>query len=158
MYNRQKAVDYAKKWAYSRNPQYYDFQNLGGDCTNFASQVIYTGCGVMNYTPVYGWYYISLNNRTPSWTGVNQLYEFLTKNTAEGPRGTLIPLSEVQPGDIIQLDFQGDDSFDHTPVVTDAGSGTPDTILVAAHTNDAACRPLSSYNYKKYRALKITCP
>ena len=86
MYNRQKAVEYAKKWAYSRNPQFYDFQDLGGDCTNFASQVIYAGCGVMNYTPVYGWYYISLNERAPAWTGVNQLYRFLTTNTGEGPR------------------------------------------------------------------------
>ncbi len=158
MYNRQKAVEYAKKWAYSRNPRFYDFQDLGGDCTNFASQVIYAGCGVMNYTPVYGWYYISLNDRAPAWTGVNQLYRFLTTNTGEGPRGIPIDLSEVQPGDIIQLDFQGDKSYDHTPVVTDRGDGTPATILVAAHTNDAACRPLSSYNYKAYRALKITCP
>lgn len=158
MYNRDKAVAYAKQWAYSRNPEFYDFQELGGDCTNFASQVIYAGCGVMNYTPIYGWYYISLNNRSPSWTGVNQLYTFLTTNTAEGPRGKVVDLSEIENGDIIQLDFNGDGSFDHTPVVVDAGAGTPETILVAAHTNDAACRPLSSYNYAAYRPIKISCP
>lgn len=158
MYNRDKAVAYAKQWAYSRNPEFYDFQELGGDCTNFASQVIYAGCGVMNYTPIYGWYYISLNNRSPSWTGVNQLYTFLTTNTAEGPRGKVVDLSEIENGDIIQLDFNGDSSFDHTPVVVDAGAGTPETILVAAHTNDAAWRPLSSYNYAAYRPIKISCP
>lgn len=158
MYNRDKAVAYAKQWAYSRNPEFYDFQELGGDCTNFASQVIYAGCGVMNYTPIYGWYYISLNNRSPSWTGVNQLYTFLTTNTAEGPRGKVVDLSEIEKGDIIQLDFNGDGSFDHTPVVVDAGAGTPETILVAAHTNDAAWRPLSSYNYAAYRPIKISCP
>ena len=158
MYNRDKAVAYAKQWAYSRNPEFYDFQELGGDCTNFASQVIYAGCGVMNYTPIYGWYYISLNNRSPSWTGVNQLYTFLTTNTAEGPRGKVVDLSEIEKGDIIQLDFNGDGSFDHTPVVVDVGAGTPETILVAAHTNDAAWRPLSSYNYAAYRPIKISCP
>ena len=40
-YNRANAVAYAKKWAYGRNPKYYDFSDLGGDCTNFASQCIY---------------------------------------------------------------------------------------------------------------------
>ena len=50
-YNRANAVAYAKKWAYGRNPKYYDFSDLGGDCTNFASQCIYAGSGVMNYTP-----------------------------------------------------------------------------------------------------------
>lgn len=36
-YNRQDAVDYALKWALSRNPKYYDFKDLGGDCTNVGS-------------------------------------------------------------------------------------------------------------------------
>lgn len=157
MYNREKAVAYAHKWALSENPAYYNFQNIGGDCTNFASQVIYAGCGVMNYTPVFGWYYISANNRTPSWTGVNQLYDFLINNTAEGPRGTVVDLAEIEKGDIIQLDFDGDASFDHTPVVVDAGDKTPETILVAAHTNNSDYRPLSTYNYAAYRPIKISC-
>lgn len=158
MYDRLKAFDYARRWAFSRNPAYYDFQNIGGDCTNFASQVIYAGCGVMNYTPIFGWYYTSVNDRTPSWTGVNQLYDFLINNIGEGPRGELIPLSEVEVGDIIQLDFDGDGQFDHTPVVVERGEGTPDTVLVAAHTNDAFNRPLSTYNYSDFRAIKIYCP
>ena len=158
MYDRLKAFDYARRLAFSRNPAYYDFQNIGGDCTNFASQVIYAGCGVMNYTPIFGWYYTSVNDRTPSWTGVNQLYDFLINNIGEGPRGELIPLSEVEVGDIIQLNFDGDGQFDHTPVVVDRGEGTPDTVLVAAHTNDAFNRPLSTYNYSDFRAIKIYCP
>ena len=40
-YDRNRAVEYAHKWAYGRNPAYYDFEYLGGDCTNFASEVIY---------------------------------------------------------------------------------------------------------------------
>ena len=71
-YDRNAAVNYAKNWAYRRNPQYFDFSDIGGDCTNFASQCLYAGAGIMNYTPVFGWFYISTNNRTPSWTGVNE--------------------------------------------------------------------------------------
>ena len=42
-YNRELAVAYAHRWAYGRNPEYFDFQGIGGDCTNFASQCIYGG-------------------------------------------------------------------------------------------------------------------
>ena len=61
-YNRREAVAYAHRWAYGRNPAYYDYEHLGGDCTNFASQCIYAGCGIMNFTPTFGWYYIDANN------------------------------------------------------------------------------------------------
>ena len=70
MYDVQKATLYAKTWALSRNPQFYNFDKLGGDCTNFVSQCIYAGCGVMNFTKDIGWYYKSLNDRSASWCGV----------------------------------------------------------------------------------------
>ncbi|MCI5625590.1 MAG: amidase domain-containing protein, partial [Clostridiales bacterium] len=69
-YNRQATVQYAHRWAYGRNPRFYDYQGLGGDCTNFASQCLYAGTGIMNFTPVYGWYYRSANEKAPAWTGV----------------------------------------------------------------------------------------
>lgn len=154
-YNRSEAVAYAEKWAYGRNPQFYDFSEIGGDCTNFASQCIYAGSGVMNYTPIYGWFYKNANDRTPSWTGVNELFRFLTTNKGPGPQGRVVRLDEIQKGDVVQLKFTYSDRFDHTPVVTDAGRGTPETILVAAHTNDSKCRPLSTYKYTALRPIHI---
>lgn len=155
IYNRERAVAYAKEWAYLRNPAYFDFSDLGGDCTNFASQCIFSGSGVMNYTPVYGWFYISANNRTPSWTGVNELYRFLANNTGPGPQGRVVPLSQIENGDIIQLRFGNGTRFDHSPVVVDAGERTPDTILVAAHSYDSDCRQLSTYRYRELRPIHI---
>ncbi|MDD6483969.1 MAG: amidase domain-containing protein [Clostridiales bacterium] len=154
-YNRVAAVAYAQKWAYRRNPEFFDFTNLGGDCTNFASQCLLAGGAVMNYTPTYGWYYISVNNRAPAWTGVNELYRFLTTNTAAGPQGRVVSLSEIEEGDIVQLRFVGRQTFGHSPVVVDKGMGTPDTVLVAAHTNDSDCRQLSTYNYAELRPIHI---
>lgn len=49
-YDRNKAKAYAKKWAYLRNPQYYDYTYLGGDCTNFISQCIFQGAPHMSYS------------------------------------------------------------------------------------------------------------
>jgi hypothetical protein len=150
-YNRPAAVAYAERWALSRNPAYYDFENLGGDCTNFASQCIFAGCGVMNYTPVTGWFYISANNRTASWTGVEFLYRFLVNNQSVGPFARVVSRNEVLPGDIVQLG-RADGTFYHSPVVLGVSQGE---IYVAAHTYDALWRPLSTYSYARLRCLHI---
>ena len=149
-YNREAAVRYAREWALSRNPAYYDYSDLGGDCTNFASQCIYAGAGIMNYTPVYGWYYISSAERTASWTGVEFLYHFLINNESIGPYAREVSEKEAQIGDIIQLGDQNGD-FYHTPVITEIEP----RILVAAHSYDVLDRPLSSYRYAKIRFLHI---
>ena len=53
-YDRAAAVVYAHRWAFKRNPAYYDYEEIGGDCTNYASQCLYAGSGIMNYTPDFG--------------------------------------------------------------------------------------------------------
>ena len=85
-YNRRAAVFYAHQWAYRRNPMFYDYEEIGGDCTNFASQCVYAGAGVMNFTPTYGWYYLNANEKAPAWTGVEYFYNFMTrKEETPGP-------------------------------------------------------------------------
>ncbi len=154
-YDREKAVAYAEKWALKRNPKYLDFSLLGGDCTNFASQCLYAGSGVMNFTPVYGWYYIDANRRTASWTGVQFLYNFLVTNRTKGVFAKDTDIDEVEIGDVIQLgDERG--NFYHSLVVTKV-DGYPgiDTIYVSTHTIDAHLRPLNTYNFAKIRFLHI---
>ena len=87
-YNRSNALQYARRWALDRNPLFFSFNGIGGDCTNFVSQCIFAGGCVMNYTPTYGWYYISSNDRTPSWSGVTFFYDFITNNKEQGPLRT----------------------------------------------------------------------
>lgn len=155
-YDRAAAVRYAHRWAFGRNPRYYNFDGVGGDCTNFASQCLYAGAPVMNYTPDFGWYYISSNNKAPAWTGVPYFYHFLTrKQENRGPVGVRASLEELLPGDFIQLRFDGTE-FGHTPVVVEVGSpAAPDNVLLAAHSQDADFRPLSSYDFREARFLHI---
>lgn len=157
-YRRQDAIAYAHRWAYGRNPAYYDYEYIGGDCTNFASQCIYAGSGIMNYTPTYGWYYHNANDKAPAWTGVIYLHQFLTREEPSvGPVCVeTTDLAQVQIGDVIQLSFENI-GFRHSPVVVETdGTGLPEGILLAAHSYDADWRPLSTYEYEIYRVLHIT--
>lgn len=149
IYNRRVALQYARQWALGRNPKYYNFDGIGGDCTNFVSQCLFAGAGIMNYGVPFGWFYRSLWNRSPSWTGVEFLYEFLTENDAIGPYGREMSVYQLRSGDVIQL---GDgDRFYHSLLVIK----TEPEITVAAHTDDAFNRPLSSYNYAVARGIHI---
>jgi len=155
-YNRNAAVAYARKWAMSRNPNYYNFDKLGGDCTNFASQCIYAGGGVMNPKPTFGWYYYSANDRSPSWTGVEFLYNFLVHRKSDmGPVGVEVPMEEMQPGDISQFANETG-RFTHSQVIVSVGK-TPalDNILVCTHTYDSLDRPLFTYEFTKIRFIHI---
>jgi hypothetical protein len=155
-YDRQAVIAYAHKWAYGRNPKFYDYENLGGDCTNFASQCIYAGSGIMNFTPTFGWYYIDANQKAPAWTGVEYLWNFLTRKPVSiGPVGHPCDPEDLLPGDLIQLSFKGS-TFQHSPVVVAVGiPATPENILLAAHSYDADNRPLSTYEYRDIRYLHI---
>lgn len=155
-YDRQAAVAYAHRWAYHRNPNFYNFDKLGGDCTNFASQCLYAGAQVMDYTPTFGWYYNNPNSRAPAWTGVEFFYNYLTrKQVRPGPVGEEADPGQVRPGDFVQLSFSNS-VFSHNPVVVAVGSPPlPENILVAAHTEDADNRPLSSYPFRNLRFIHI---
>lgn len=149
-YHREKAVAYARRWALGRNPAYADFDGLGGDCTNFVSQCLYAGAGVMNYTRETGWYYVNLSDRAPAWTGVEFFHSFLVNNRSVGPYAAETDRAGLRPGDIVQLgDLRG--RWYHTLLVTE----TAPEIRVAAHTFDALDRPLRSYDFVAARHLHI---
>lgn len=152
-YNRQKAYEYARKWAYLRNPNYYNYDSIGGDCTNFVSQCIFAGFGQMNYDKNNGWYYKNGNNKSPSWTGVEFLYKFLITNKGVGPKGKETSIDKLNVGDIIQLNLNGE-NFSHSLIVVQSSPSLSNT-LVATHTFDTFGKRVSDYNYQNYRCVHI---
>ena len=149
-YDRTKAVAYARRWALSRNPRYYDFENIGGDCTNFVSQCLYAGAGVMNYKPDEGWYYRSLKDRAAAWTSVIYLYRFLTENKGPGPFAEPVPERQILPGDLVQFGDRTGRYF-HTAILTQVSP----VAAVAAHSYDAVDCPLKDYHHEKTRFLHL---
>jgi hypothetical protein len=150
-YRRERAVEYAKKYAFSQNPLFGNFRGIGGNCTNFVSQAIYAAGCVMNYTPTFGWYYISLDDRSPSWTGVEYFYNFIIGNAGVGPFGRVATSDELEIGDVVQLGREGEGYY-HTLLVVGFGE---EGLLVAAQTDNAYARPLSTYDYDFARYIKI---
>ena len=158
-YERERALEYAKRWALSRNPLFYDFTGGGGNCTNFVSQCILAGGLIMNPTPTFGWYYSSIDDRSPSWTGVREFYEFIcgvgnfpSTSERQGPVAIEVAREMIEIGDVVQLsDFQG--RFYHSLLVSGFNDGGD--ILISAQSNDALDRPLSTYNYNAARFLHI---
>lgn len=156
-YDREKAVAYAKQWAYARNPKYFNFNALGGDCTNFASQCLFAGAMQMNFIPDIGWYYKSASDRAAAWTGVEYFYNFLINNAQKpigngaGPFGEPCHVSELEIGDFVQFGRETGD-FYHTPVVVGFARGEP---LFATHSYDSFNRPLSSWRYERIRCVHI---
>ena len=154
-YNRRNAVLYAKRWAFSKNPDYYYFDSIGGDCTNFVSQCIFAGSGIMNYTPTYGWYYTDINNRSPSWTGTKYLYNFLTGNKGLSVFGHETAASAIMPGDVIQLGDENMNFYHSLIVIKTYGIPAENSIFVASHSFPSYMKRLSDYEYKNVRFIHI---
>ena len=155
-YNPDAAVDYAHRWAFKRNPKYGDFEEMGGDCTNFVSQCLIAGGAVMNGTKDVGWFYYSMNSRAAAWTSAAHLYRFLVNNRGRGPFGHEIALEEVRAGDIVQLKFAGKSDFSHSLMVVAADApAMPVNIRIAAHSYDCDERPLNTYSYVMARGIRV---
>ena len=154
-YDRNLACIYAQKWAFTRNPKYYNYDAIGGDCTNFVSQCIYAGSNVMNYNKTNGWYYIDANQKSPSWTGVEFLYNFLINNSGVGPSGLNVNISKIELGDIAQLSFSGK-KFEHSLIIVRIEDSLDfSKIYTASHTLDSYARALNSYKFNKIRFVHI---
>jgi len=135
MYNREKVVEYAETWWNSYNPKYERFEV---DCTNFVSQCLFAGGAPMDYTGKrdLGWWYAGKQGSHElwsfSWAVANSLQSYIS-HSRRGLRGHAVQdPRELQPGDTISYDWDGDGRFQHNVIVTakDA-NGMP---LVNAHT------------------------
>lgn len=135
-YDRRKAVQYAERWWNDYNPQYHKFDV---DCTNYISQCLHAGGapkrGFSNRSS--GWWYNG-NSWSYSWSVAHSLRWYLgTSKVGLRAREVSDP-GELQLGDIICYDFEGDGRFNHTTIVTAKDAyGMP---LVNAHTTNSRMR------------------
>ena len=136
MYNRQLAVNYADQWWNRRNPLFPKFEV---NCTNYVSQCLNAGRMPMQFTenvgsgwwcstgPDFSWSY--------SWSVAHSLRWFLA--SPQGQRFVIQAETAMQlePGDIILYDFDGDGTWQHSAFV--AAKRTDGQPLVNANTSDS---------------------
>lgn len=138
-YNRKKAVQYAHRWWNDYNPE---FKKIDVDCTNYVSQCLWAGGAPMKYSEdrAKGWWYRfgSPPQWSFSWTVAHSLRWYLPTSSM-GLRGSeAASAKELEPGDVICYDFNGDGKWEHnTIVVARNEQGEP---LVNAHTSNSQNR------------------
>jgi hypothetical protein len=135
-YDRLKAVQYAERWWNDYNPAYEKFDV---DCTNYISQCLHAGGAPMSISSnrAKGWW-MKQHNWSFSWTVANSMRWYLP-GAKSGLRAREVDHpEELQLGDVICYDFQGDGRFDHTTIVTKKDQdGMP---LVNSHTYNSRMR------------------
>lgn len=144
-YDRRRAIQYAERWWNEFNPAYRKFTD---DCTNFISQCLHAG-GIPtwgNPNKAKGWW-MSGKGWSYSWTSAHAFYLMLASSSGIRTRKVLNP-QELNLGDIICIDFEGNGRFDHSLIVTakDA-NGMP---LVNAHTTNSRHRYWSYEDSSRY--------
>lgn len=138
-YDRQQAVSYAHRWWNSYNPQ---FKQFDVDCTNYVSQCLWAGGAPMSYARERskGWWYRFGDppSWSYSWSVAHSLHWYLA-GSQSGLRGKEVSSArQLEPGDVICYDFDGDGRWDHNTIVVGKDrSGEP---LVNAHTTNSRNR------------------
>lgn len=164
-YDRQAAAAYADRYVDERNDAWPDYAGSGGNCQNFASQVLLAGGIPMDIygDAVWKWYSDEVSNspgaqgRSSSWTGVNQFVEYAAANTGYGlVAETEAPYFSGEPGDLLHMGIDGD--WGHTMVIASAvtnGQGEVVDYLVDSNTGNLRNYPASLYGYPEIILTRI---
>lgn len=140
-YNRTNAVNYALKYATSYNSTYSNYTNKGGDCTNFASQVLRAGGakdGKTSYPTNYDWSSVRSNTglkNSTAWINADtfRLYwQIKAKSVTKYTTRANVSKNAIK-GDILNYAVKKTGRSWHNAIVTDKKG---DVLYISQHTSD----------------------
>lgn len=150
-YDRQAALAYMLRWIGQRNSQWGDYSDSGGNCMNFASQVLTAGGIPMEP----GWYWED-GDYTMPWVNVGSFTDWV-----EGGPETLVcsgdePYYSGQVGDLLLVGAENarDHATEISGLVQDEQGRTVD-YLVCCNTADLKNFPAGAYYYTQQRLFRI---
>lgn len=150
-YDRQAARAYMLRWVGQRNSQWGDYSDSGGNCMNFASQVLTAGGIPMEP----GWYWED-GDYTMPWVNVGSFTDWV-----EGGPETLVcsgdePYYSGQVGDLLLVGAENarDHATEISGLVQDEQGRTVD-YLVCCNTADLKNFPAGAYYYTQQRLFRI---
>jgi len=140
---RQNAVEYAhrycgaaseEKYGFQYNKKYRNYNSQGGDCANFASQILYEGG---KFKKTYSWNY-DKKGATRAWLNAQGFKDYMISSG----RASLIAYGSYEkvykasykllPGDFVAYEKKG--KVTHISVVT--GADSKGYALVTCHNTD----------------------
>lgn len=135
-YSKINSVNYALKYALNPNPAYRYFVSkytIGGDCTNFTSQCVFSGGAPMIFSGKNIWWYDNLHCSI-SWSTAHSFYWYLKinfDNNLYGIKGKeVFSFSELEIGDLIFY-RNVNNKISHSAIITDFKNNIP---LICQHT------------------------
>lgn len=171
-YDSEAAVDYAMTWVdpikVIRNDDDFGvYDSYGGNCNNYISQCLNAG-GIPMDSDGYSneqwkWYGEEIDDdqsdtgRSPSWTGVNEFYNYANENEGYGLEALVDEnVYSGSIGDVLQ--YGHDDEWLHSVIITDVVKDSDGDILdylINSNTTDRINYPASAYGYSELRLIKI---
>lgn len=156
-YDRAAAYDYLMAYCDKRNDRWYAYDDVGGNCMNFGSQVLLAGGIPEDEKGDEEWYWDGQNDLDLSWINVGRFYDYCRKNEGFG----LVADTEAgyytgEVGDVLIVGFAGDHR--HTTVISHVVKDeTGDTVdyLISCNTTNYRDFPASAYYYTFHRLIKI---
>ncbi|GHF47115.1 hypothetical protein GCM10010218_30510 [Streptomyces mashuensis] len=143
-YNYTAMVNYANRYWQHPNSAY---RTYGNDCTNFVSQAMKAGgwqqkgSGFWDRKDKDKWYYGGHTWTTSyTWAGAENWYWFATKYSHR--TRALSNVWQMGLGDVLQADWNRDNTIDHTMIVT--GFHGTDEIYLTYHTTNTHNRKLTN--------------
>lgn len=144
-FNIETACNYAETYALKPNPKYKSFDGIGGDCTNFMSQILFAGGLQQNNT----W-----KPYSNAWIRVEDLYSYLIGQKL----GIKLPDdSYLDRGCLIQFYTPSMGRYFHNGFITYKLQNND--CLYCCHSYNKLNYPLSEiypHKYPKLRALKFS--
>lgn len=150
-YDREKAVDYARKWSHKINTDKYEEMGEMVDCANFVSQCLVASGFEMNddwnykkgFTiPLLDWTIGSDYEHT--WTVAHDQFKYFSNKKNGYSKGDPIKITSpkqlrelekkgiVKEGDLLYWDWEGDKKINHATIITNTKNGK---LAFSGHSN-----------------------
>lgn len=156
-YDRAAAEQYMRQYDHRRNDRWHAYDDVGGNCMNFGSQVLLAGGIPMDEEGGSKWFWRGQNDLDLSWINVGRFYSYARENRGYGlTADTEANYYTGEVGDILILGPDG--GHNHTTVISGIvrnEAGETVDYLLCSNTTNYTDFPAGAYYYTSHRLVKI---
>ena len=156
-YDRAAAEQYMRQYDHQRNDRWHAYDDVGGNCMNFGSQVLLAGGIPMDEEGGSKWFWRGQNDLDLSWINVGRFYSYARENRGYGlAADTEANYYTGEVGDILILGPDG--GHNHTTVISGIvrnEAGETVDYLLCSNTTNYTDFPAGAYYYTSHRLVKI---